>query len=428
MSKNDVAWEKFFRRTTALADIRAKGYCYVSADDLKHFGEREPRLMAKLDTIGVCPKVFRDYRMTIFPVRNGQYILFSDPEQRTYFKFGPNGYALRPEVHRSSVDLSSYDSYPGSQDLNESQAIDFAHLTGLLHRFTNEEALHLTIRGRGYSGRFGFRLPFGWHHVDVESVQIEVDSGYENPSAINLIEAKLGRRDDFNIRQLYYPFLEWSRRSSKRIVPLFLTYTNGIYTLTEFEFASRFGELIAVRSGSYLIDETPALQVNVLQVLASTPQETEHYAPYPQANDLDKVIDLVGAVDRGANDKSLIADYFEFDERQGDYYANAARYLGFLDRSGHMFTTTGYGRALLDTQSRQKRTRLLLEQICKRPSLRQILYLLASREYDLAAIANDEIADIIRQHTGLSGATVERRASTVRSWLAWLLHNTSVLS
>jgi hypothetical protein len=428
MSKNDVAWDKFFRRTTVLADIRAKGYCYVSADDLKRFGEREPRLMAKLDTIGVCPKVFREYKLTIFPVRNGQYILFSDPEQRTYFAFGADGYALRPEVHRSSVDLSSYDSYPGSQDLNESQAIDFAHLTGLLQRFTNEEALHLTIRGRTYSGRFGFRLPFGWHHVDVESVQIEVDSGYESPSAIYLIEAKLGRRDDFNIRQLYYPFLEWGGRSAKRIVPLFLTYTNGIYTLTEFEFASRFGELAAVRSGSYLIDETPTLPVNLMQALASTPQETEPQVPYPQANDLDKVIDVVSSVDRGINDKGLMGEYFEFDERQGDYYANAASYLGFLDRSEHSFTMTGRGRALLDTKSRQERTRILLDQMCRRPSLREVLHLLASRGYELAAIGNDEIAEIIRRHTGLSGATVGRRASTVRSWLTWLLHNTTVLA
>ena len=119
-----------------------------------------------------------------------------------------HNYERQPEVHHSGVNLSTFDSYPGSQQLNESQAIDFAHLTSLLQRFTGEDNLYFTIRGRLYSGQFSFELPSCDHAVDVTGVQIEVDAGFESHSAIFLIEVKVGRREDFHIRQLYYPYLE----------------------------------------------------------------------------------------------------------------------------------------------------------------------------------------------------------------------------
>ena len=428
MSKNDEAWARLFGLTRTLEEVEANGYCYISADDLKNVGKREPRLMAKLDTHSVCPKVFRDNRLTIFPVRNGEYIIFRDPENKSYFKFSSHDYERQPEVHHPGIDLSTFDSYPGSQQLNESQAIDFAHLTSLLQRFTGESDLYLTIRGRLYSGNFSFELPSSNHAVNVTGVQIEVDAGYESRSTIHLIEAKVGRREDFHIRQLYYPYLEWSRKSHKRIVPIFLAYTNGKYFLTEFEFASSFGELRIADHGCYVISESPIANVDLGQLLANTSEGSEPNVPYPQANDLDKVIDLVSAVGNGTNNKVLIAEYFEFDERQGDYYANAALYLGFVRRSGHEFVLTELGTQLIRTKSLQSRTHMMLVQIAKRPTLRRVLHLLLARDFRLDSISNAEIADIIDRFTDLSGTTPGRRASTVRSWLAWILENSAIQS
>ena len=126
--------------------------------------------------------------------------------------------ALTIEPFRPSQDLRAFDSYPGSQRLSESQAIDFAYISSLIQTFVGIEQMYLTIRGRLFSGAFSFRLPAsfwlpaGGHKVDISRVQIEVDAGYESNESICLIEAKVGKRDDFHIRQLYYPYLEWSRR------------------------------------------------------------------------------------------------------------------------------------------------------------------------------------------------------------------------
>ena len=44
-------------------------------------------------------KVFQQNKLTIFPVQNGEYILFHDPENKSYFKFSSHGYERQPEVH-----------------------------------------------------------------------------------------------------------------------------------------------------------------------------------------------------------------------------------------------------------------------------------------------------------------------------------------
>lgn len=67
-------------------------------------------------------------------------------------------------------------------------------------------------------------------------------------------------------------------------------------------------------------------------MLVEMPPGQEPDVPYPQANDLDKVIDIVTNNKAGLTTKSAIADFFDFEERQGDYYANAAVYLGLLKR------------------------------------------------------------------------------------------------
>jgi hypothetical protein len=258
-------------------------------------------------------------------------------------------------------------------------------------------------------------------------VQIEVDAGYESPDGLYLIEAKVGKRDDFHIRQLYYPFLEWSNRSRKRIVPIFLAYTNGKYYLYEFSFSDAFGELHVTRSGCFVINESPIPRIDIRALLRMLPVSIEPLAPYPQANDLDKVADLIPLVESGLETKAEIAEFFEFDERQGDYYANAGRYLGLLEREDHRYVVTDLGRQFIQTRSIAEKSRLLIEQLLMRPTFRTTFELLLQRNLVLDAVSNDEIAAAIAQFTNLRGTTPGRRASTVRSWFGWILRNSQIV-
>ena len=426
MSKRDEAWARFAAATGLLDRVRRDGSCVIRADDLRELGGREPRLMAKIDTLAERPALFVDHNLSIFPTRNGEYIVFADAQNRTYYRFGRELQELPIRRHVAAVDLLAFDAFPGYQGLNESQAIDFAYISALLAHFTGDPGLRLAIRGRGYSGAFHFHLPDQDTRVDVSGVQIEVDAGYESPDGIYLLEAKVGQRADFNIRQLYYPYLDWRTRSRKPIVPIFLAFTNGKYYLTEFRFAESFGDLAVVRSECYVIDEPPQPPIALGELLAATargPAADEPDLPFPQADDLDKVLDTVAAVAAGMTGRDLLADYFEFDERQGDYYANAAAYLGFVVRDAAGFALTAVGQDYLRLRSRRQRMETLLRQLLARPTFRRVLELMAARGPVLPTPPLVELVQVIEAHTPLTRSTARRRAQTVQSWVKWLHQN-----
>ncbi len=112
--RKDTAWAEFFRRTDTLAQIREQGYSYITADQLNALKLLDARLMTKLDTLDDRPGVFKEHDLTIFPVRNGRYILFRDPEHKSYFRLGSAHLELPPRLYQSGVDLAAFDSFPGA--------------------------------------------------------------------------------------------------------------------------------------------------------------------------------------------------------------------------------------------------------------------------------------------------------------------------
>jgi predicted transcriptional regulator len=428
-SLNNVAWEKVFSHFEIEKQLDEIGYAYVTATELKAIGGREPRLMAKHDTIESRPKIFKDNKCVIFPVINGRYIIFRDRKPHTYYKFHSILDELPVEEYRTKIDLSIFDSFSHTKEFTESQAIDYAYLISILKSFTGEQDLYLTIRGRYRSNNFNFMLPEQNHVVDVSGVQIEVDSGYESPDKIYLIEAKVGKRDDFHIRQLYYPYRDWITKTNKKIVPIFFAYTNGLFYLTEFKFGDNFGDASIVKTRCFVVNDTPTADVKINTLIKSIEIETEPTTiPYPQADDLDKVIDIVANIENGYNTKDSISYYFDFHERQGDYYANAASYLGFIERtenSSGTFQLTELGKRLLDAMSRSERSDILLKQLLKKPTFNDIFIKLYQNDFDENILTKDFVASAIVKHTSLTGTTPTRRASTVISWFKWILKNIS---
>lgn len=427
MSQNDEAWEKIFERLPLLADIEQQGFVYITADDLKRTSDgREPRLLAKMDTKNLRPGIFKRHTLSILPVENGKYIIFRDKLSKTYYSIGHLFSRISPEEYRPTRDFGEYQSLDIQNISSESQAIDYANLISLLKTFTNESELNLTIRGRQRSESFPIKIPIDHHSVQVSGVQIEVDAGYESPEKIYLFEVKMGRIEDFNIRQLYYPYKNWSCKSLKEIVPLFFFYTNGLFYIIQFSFGKEYGDLHFVQGKCFTINEPIKQQINLHNLVRSTHVEFEPDVPYPQANDLDKIIDIVTNFSKGLTTKAAISEFFEFDERQGDYYANAAIYLGFLERrqpASSEFQLTREGEYIASSQNRSQRNLLLLKQILKKPSFNEIVSLFMDQHFDLTALKIEIISSIVRRYVSLNHTTARRRASTVLSWLKWLEFN-----
>jgi hypothetical protein len=424
MTQNDEAWGKIFERLHLLPEIEQHGFVYVSADDIKAASDkREPRLLAKQDTKNSRPEVFKQNKLSILPVENGKYIIFRDESVKTYYPLEKILAEVPAEEYQPTKDYREYQSLDVRNLSSESQAIDFANLVSLLKTFTNEKELNLTIRGRQRSEKFRVAIPGNRHTAEVEGVQIEVDAGYESPEKIYIFEAKLGRVEDFNIRQLYYPFKDWSCRSTKEIIPLFFVYTNGLFYILQFAFGEEYGELRCVKSKCFTVNEPVKLAINLKQLLAESRIEPEPDVPYPQANDLDKVIDIVTNFhSAGLSNKPAIAEFFDFDERQGDYYLNAGYYLGLLKRvpDSHEFELTREGEYIAKSENRSRRNLLLLKQMLKRPSFNEIVRLFENKKWDFYVLSDDVLSPIIQRHVKLNETTARRRASTVMSWLRWV--------
>ncbi len=207
---------------------------------------------------------------------------------------------------------------------------------------------------------------------------------------------------------------------------MFFAYSNGRYHLTEFAFGGAFGELAVKRSRAFLLDESPLADLDLPRLLAERPPEAEPRGPFPQANDLDTLADLVRLAASEGLSKEAIAGTFGFDERQGDYYGNAACYLGLLRRAGGLFEAAPEGLAFAALRTRSDRTAALVGRMLAVPSLRAALELLVRREYRLEKIAPGELAALIEARTSLRASTPARRASTVRAWLAWVMGNVKI--
>jgi hypothetical protein len=116
------------------------------------------------------------------------------------------------------------------------QHLDFAYASSLIRTFLEDDSLVLTIRGRKYTPKFTFNV--GNQQITAESVQTEVDAGYEVRNQIVLIEAKNSHTSNTIIRQLFYPFRQWQQHTEKQIKTLFFEKRNNFYSLWQFEFTN----------------------------------------------------------------------------------------------------------------------------------------------------------------------------------------------
>ena len=135
------------------------------------------------------------------------------------------------------------------------QHLDFAYAASLVRTFLEDDSLVLTIRGRKYTPKFSFNV--GNQQLTAESVQTEVDAGYEGKNQVALIEAKNSQTDNVIIRQLFYPFQQWQHHTKKKVKTLFFEKRGKFYSLWQFEFkdTNDYNSICLTKSCRYEIIE-----------------------------------------------------------------------------------------------------------------------------------------------------------------------------
>ncbi len=255
MASNN-SWQKIFNDYKILEHDFFKS-CYLlsaeqikqSCQDFKTTSEKEVRVLCKQDTRQSRPKIFQENNLFILPIKNGQYAICKG-----------EGYVDIPdittpiEIYNSKLDFELTSSKVGDSEM---QYLDYAYANSLIRTFMNDPTLVLTIRGRKYTPKFAFKT--GTTKLEVNSVQTEVDAGYEGRDCIVLVEAKNSSATDTIIRQLYYPFRQWKENTHKKVYTLFFerrfVESDILFYIWQYEFTDEYdyNSIKLVKSGRYKI-------------------------------------------------------------------------------------------------------------------------------------------------------------------------------
>jgi len=252
---NGKSWEKIFNDYKILEHDFSKSPFALSAAQIKkscqkfkETGEKEVRILCKQDTREQRPEILKKNKLFLLPVKNGFYNIIKG-----------EGYVDIPmiekelKIYSSKLDFKLDTASVGDSEM---QHLDYAYAASLIRTFTEDPSLVLTIRGRKYTPIFDFYV--GKQLIKVESVQTEVDAGYEGKNQIVLIEAKNFNATNIIIRQLFYPYRQWQSQTKKKVVTLFFDKEIGkdVYSIWQFEFSDpkNYNSIKLVKSGKFKIE------------------------------------------------------------------------------------------------------------------------------------------------------------------------------
>ena len=253
---SNIAWQKIFNDWNLRQHDFSSSPAIISAEQIKQscssfekVADREVRILCKQDCSEKRPEIFRELGLFILPKKNGEYYIIKG-----------NGYVEIPEIeepiqdHVSALEFELQSSGVGDSEM---QHIDFAYASSLIRTFMNDPYLVLTIRGRKYSPGFTFNVE--GFSLDIEGVQTEVDAGYESKDSIVLLEAKNAATRNIIIRQLYFPFRQWSKHINKPVQTLFferrMIAGEPVYHIWQFGFKdpNNYNSITLIRAKRYRI-------------------------------------------------------------------------------------------------------------------------------------------------------------------------------
>lgn len=418
-TKNDYAWSKLFEKHNILEKIHKNSFFVITSQQINEF--REARLMTKFDQKANLPSLFRKHKLSILPISRGSYVIGK------FDAYMDVKYDERVNVKEFTL-IHDFESLNINNLYSEAAALHAAFLGNLIADILEEEA-YPTISGRMSTGKFNFYITSQGDkfNISVNNSQCEIDGGFESKSKLLLLEAKNFEVDNFLIRQLYYPYRLWKNKVQKQVIPAFFTYSNDIFSffIYEFEDINNYNSLKLIKQKNYIYKQEPITLDDIYKLLNETPVKEEPKVPFPQANNFERVIDLLGLLANDTLSKEAITLNYSFDKRQTDYYVNAGKYLGLIDSKKELDEVicflTSEGEKVMRMDPRSKRLSLV-KKILEHEVFHKCIALYFEtlsplKQQDVISIMNG--SSIYNLEKGSS--TIERRSSTVLRWIEWIL-------
>nr|WP_300276359.1 transcriptional regulator [Peptacetobacter sp.] len=376
--------------------------------------------MAKFDHKSQLPEILKKHNLSILPITRGSYIISQFEAYKSFEEINTEITKVTFPEHIESIDYESITS--------ESMAINCAYVSGIIADFMEDEKILPVVSGRMSSSEFEFSINNNKQDtkllIKVSNSQIEIDGGYEGIEKLALIEAKNSISDDFLIRQLYYPYRLWRNKVSKKVKPIFMTYSNDIFSFYEYDFIEpeNYNSLILVKQKNYIIHQEDISLGDILSILEDVDIIKEPKIPFPQADNFKRIINLCELLLKEDMKKEDIVSKYDFDPRQADYYTNAGMYLGLINKNSSqlIYSLSSKGKKIIRQRHRARQlslARLILEHEVFNKSFK--LYLEKGESPNKKEITNLMKGSYI--HNVKSDATLMRRSSTVISWTSWIL-------
>ncbi|MDR1036638.1 MAG: hypothetical protein LBT40_08730 [Deltaproteobacteria bacterium] len=466
----DEAWKNIFEEHSVPERTRGDGVFLIDAREINR--HHEARLMAKFDTSAVLPEPFKECGLSILPVGRGRYAL---GRFRSYCPVP--AFAGSP---RSLPEAMELETLTPANLYSEAAAVLFAWNAGLVTELCGGKRAALTVNGRMSSGTFPFRIGTGpagggkgkdrrspsgeraqgrwsgksaskaaemaglrprclWEEpsvavaagvpgqveLQVENAQVEIDAGFETEDAFYVLEAKSVMSGELLVRQLYYPWRLWGARIRKPVIPVFMVLSNDIYSFYVYAFddPGRYDSIRLERTLSFRLGQpSPRGDLDALtRGAASLPPEG---VPFPQADSLERVVDLLGVLTDGDLLPDELTLRYGFDRRQTSYYLAACAWLGLVEKEGGFaghggaWSLSEEGLRAMALPPEEKRLALAAA-VLGRPVFREVWRM----SFDSGSIPGDaDVAPIVaRDGTGMAPSTAERRSRTVRSWIGTIM-------
>lgn len=415
----EQAWKILFDRHDIVTKVDKHGVFKISSNEINTV--KEARLMAKFDQSSQLPKIFRDNKLSILPISRGEYIIGS---------FTTHADVTYSDIKPISVEIPDLQTIDYTNLYSEASALLFAYNSGIINDLMGTAKVNFTVNGRMSSGSFNFSIdniinPANKYDVSVQNAQVEIDAGYESPEGFCICEAKNIASPEILIRQLYYPYRLWRSKIIKPIIPMFLVFSNDIFHTFTYYFEDDYcyNSLKLKEHKAYTFANDDLELSDIIELWQNIKIIPEPEVAFPQADSFARVIDLLSVLYNGDLTRDEVTLNYEFDPRQTHYYISACEYLGLIEREKNednerIYKLTQEAYRIMKLKYKEKQLSLI-KKIIERPVFYNV-FELAIRFGTLPE--KKEICSImVEANLSINQVTIERRSSTVRSWIDWIL-------
>ena len=193
----------------------------------------------------------------------------------------------------------------------------------------------------------------------------------------------------------------------------------------EFQNPDFYHSLVLIKHKNYSIEDTLITLSDLQEVAFRTQTVPEPNISFPQANRFERVINLCELLNAQELSREQVTEEYAFDIRQTNYYTDAARYLGLLEkhyRDGRkpVYSLSACGKRIMNLNYKQRQL-ALCEIILRHQAFKETFNLCMKT----GLIPDTPTIVGIMQKSDLykveSMSTYVRRSSTISGWINWMI-------